>query len=225
MVSNNEKMPFSNKEQNKTNKDCFETMLIATFTFALIAFNPLLISTSVFGQSSGPENINAPTSPVTQVEFPLSLSGTIFHYTNNNTQPPGTFIIAGTWSLKIYNKNNATFTSDVTMARTGDAVAYTQRFEHSHHITNFRTSSISINPTRIVVNGTADNIMNGFLRWKDIPVSIVITGGNALPYSQISVIQGGEATKNTNGATPWYGHSRSDITVEFGQIISRFCIS
>jgi len=57
----------------------------------------------------------------------------------------------------------------------------------------------------IVVNGTADNIMNGFLRWKDIAVSIVITGGNALPYSQISVIQGGEATKDTNGATPWYG--------------------
>jgi len=67
------------------------------FTFALIAFNPLLISTSVFAQTNEPENIKVnPTTPVTQVEFPLSLSGTIFHYTNNNTQLPGTFIIAGT---------------------------------------------------------------------------------------------------------------------------------
>lgn len=192
MISNKEKVP--------------SYVLIATFTFVLIAFNPLLICKGAFAQANRPENIKVnPTTPVTQLEFPLSLSGTIFHYTNNNTQPPGTFIITGTWSLKIYNKNNATFISDVTMARTGDTVAYPQRFEHSHHITNFRTSSISISPTRIVVNGTADNIMNGFLRWKDIPVSIVISGGNALSYSQISVIQGGQATKNTNGATPWYG--------------------
>jgi hypothetical protein len=187
-----------------SNKKVPSYILIATFTSALIAFNPLLICKGAFAQANGPENIKVnPTTQVTQ--FPLSLSGTIFHYTNNNTQPPGTFIITGTWSLKIYNKNNATFISDVTMARTGDTIVYPKRFEHSHHITNFRTSSISINPTRIVVNGTADNIMNGFLRWKDIPVSIIISGGNALSYSQISVIQGGQATKNTNGATPWYG--------------------
>lgn len=101
-------------------------------------------------------------------------------------------------------KDNAAFVADVTQARTGE-VPYEQRNEHSHHITNFEAESVTISDTKIVVNGTADNVANGRPRFENIPVSVVITGDEEMPYSQLSVTQGGEAAQRANSATPWHG--------------------
>ncbi len=113
--------------------------------------------------------------------------------------------ISGTWNLKVNDNKNATFIADVNMVRAGDKVTFEQRFEHTHQITNCKTNSISMSNSQIVVNGTADNIQNGEMRFQHIPISIVITGGGTLPYSQIFVTQGGDAEKNANGATHWHG--------------------
>ncbi len=150
-------------------------------------------------------NNNITISNPISLKLPLTLSGTIFHYTNNNTKPPGTWIITGTWTLVIRDNKNANFISDVSQIRTGDKVSYQDRFEHTHQITNFKTNYLSISNSKIIVNGTADNVMNGQMRFPHIPISIAIIGGNALPYSQIIVTQGGEAAQNANGATPWHG--------------------
>ncbi len=91
------------------------------------------------------------------------------------------------------------------MVRAGDKVTFEQRFEHTHQITNFKTNSISMSNSQIVVNGTAYNIQNGEMRFQHIQISIVITGGGTLPYLQIFVTQGGDAEKNANGATHWHG--------------------
>jgi hypothetical protein len=168
----------------------------------IILLSNLLVNTSfVLAQSTiGEENVTRASTNI-----PLNFTGTIHHFTNNNTEPVGVWVLVGTWSLKITdNNNNATFVADVTQGRTGN-VPYEQRNETSTHITNFRAQSVTVNDTRIAINGTADNVQNGLPRFEGIPVSILIVGGETIPYSQIFVTQGGEAAQTANGATPWYG--------------------
>lgn len=141
----------------------------------------------------------------TGTKFPVDLSGTIYHYTNNNTKPPGTWIITGTWNMKIIDNKSASFIADVTQARVDANATFDTRNEHTHQITNFEPTFVSISDSQIILNGTADNIQNGEMRFQDIPLSITIVGGSSLPYSQIFVKQGGEASQYANGATPWHG--------------------
>lgn len=163
-----------------------------------------LSNSGVFSQTDNNNTIIVGSNTNASEKLPLYLSGTIHHFTNNNTQPPGVWVIVGTWSLNIQNMENAEFVSDVVQARVG-SIPYEQRNETSNHITDFRTESISITDKEIKINGTANNVQNGSIRFEDIPISLVIKGGDAIPYSQIYLTQGGEATNFANGATPWYG--------------------
>ncbi len=163
-----------------------------------------LSNSEVFSQTDNNNTIIVGSNTNASEKLPLNLSGTIHHFTNNNTKPPGVWVIVGTWSLNIQNMENAEFVSDVVQARVG-SIPYEQRNETSNHITDFRTESISITGKEIKINGTANNVQNGSIRFEDIPISLVIKGGDAIPYSQIYLTQGGEATNFANGATPWYG--------------------
>lgn len=163
-----------------------------------------LSNSMVFSQTDNNNTIIIESNTNASDKLPLHLSGTIHHFTNNNTQPPGIWVIVGTWSLNIQDMENAEFVSDVVQARVG-SIPYEQRNETSNHITDFRTESISITDKEIKINGTANNVQNGSIRFEDIPISLVIKGGDAIPYSQIYLTQGGEATNFANGATPWYG--------------------
>lgn len=179
-------------------------VVVATFLGVLSMIMGLTNSSSVAFSESSINSTTIGASMAISDLLPLTLSGTIHHFTNNNTQPAGVWVIVGTWSLNIQNSGNAIFVSDVVQARAGN-IPYEQREETSTHITNLRTESITLNNARIEVNGTADNVQNGSMRFKDIPVSVVILGGDTVPYSQIYVTQGGEAGKVAIGATPWYG--------------------
>lgn len=143
------------------------------------------------------------------------LKGTIYHFTNNNTMPTGTWLISGTWQVKILDNRTANFVADIIQVKVGNDdntnVPYDERAEHSHHISNFETDSIFINNKGISINGTADNIQNGLMRFENIPISITILGGKDLPYSHILVKQGGNATNFANGATPWFGVVNQNI--------------
>lgn len=187
--------------------------MILKIAFGLLIIIVPSLSNSAFAQdvlnkNNETNNIttsnNTTSSPVA-LKLPLTLSGTIYHYTNNDTKPPGTWIISGTWTLVIKDNKNANFIADVSQVRTGDKVSYQDRFEHTHQITNFKANSISMSDSKIIINGTANNMMNGEMRFPHIPISITIIGGSAFQYSQIIVTQGGEATQNANGATPWHG--------------------
>jgi hypothetical protein len=120
-------------------------------------------------------------------------------------------VIVGTWSLNILNSDNATFVSDVVQARVGN-IPYEELHETSNHITNFRTESITMDDNRVEINGTADNVRNGTMRFEGIPISVVILGGDVMPYSEIYVTQGGEAAEFANGATPWFGSVNQEHT-------------
>ncbi len=191
----------------------YKAIMILKITFGLLFIIIPSLSNSAFAQdvlnnTNEINNIttsNNTTSNSVALKLPLTLSGTIYHYTNNNTKPQGTWIITGTWTIVIKDNKNANFTADVSQVRTGDKVSYQDRFEHIHQITNFKANSISTSNSKIIINGTADNIMNGEMRFPHIPISIAIIGGSAFPYSQIIVTQGGEAAQNANGATPWHG--------------------
>lgn len=186
--------------------------MIPKITYGLLIIIILSLSNNLFAQGvlnkDKTNNIttsNNITSNKVALKLPLTLSGTIYHYTNNNTKPPGTWIITGNWILVIKDNKNANFIADVSQVRTDDKVSYQDRFEHTHQITNFKANSISISNSKIIVKGTADNVMNGEMRFPHIPISIAIIGGSTMPYSQIIVTQGGEAAQNANGATPWHG--------------------
>lgn len=193
---NNTEKTASKKVNNKTTMTMTITLVIVTIALGT--------STTSIITASGSTDTDISEVNTTASNLPLTLSGTIHHFTNNNTQPPGTWLIVGTWSVEITDNNNATFVADVTQARIGE-VPFEQRNEHSHHITNFKAESVVVNDTRIAINGTVDNIQNGLLRFENIPVSIVIVGGETIPYSQIFVRQGGDAELRSNGATTWYG--------------------
>lgn len=183
-------------------------MQLITFAFVatFLGITTILTNSSLIVFSQSPTNTTA-TNGISE-RLPLTLSGTIHHFTGNNTQPPGVWVIVGTWSLNILG--NA-FVSDVIQARVGN-IPYEERHETSNHITNFRAESITMDDNRIEINGTADNVQNGSMRFEGIPISVVILGGDVIPNSEIYVTQGGEAAKFANGATPWYGSVNQEHT-------------
>ena len=127
----------------------------------------------------------------------LHYSGVVNDYTAN-LDGAGAWHITGEWTASVKgDSGKGEFTVGLTMAR----AATEPRSFHTHHVTleNGQVTALS-NGYRI--SGTAGMSGNGaFAGFTGSPVSVDITGGNAVPFSNIAITFGGGAAGHFGSGT------------------------
>lgn len=149
----------------------------------------------------------------------VRFSGTIGDYTLANTPSTvaGPWDVHGQWQLRVnWITFKATFTAELTMVRSDEgALAHggldsaAARNAHTHHIKLVNGNVIGINHG-FAVTGTATLTANGKtppnppFSSASVPVTISITGGDLVPFSNMQLSLGGDAVGHF-GSKPLLG--------------------
>ena len=121
------------------------------------------------------------TQGVAQNSTPHQFDGLVHHYTAA-LDANGPWHIAGEWSVRVEgNSGRADFSAALSMVRAANAV----RQPHTHHVT-MNNGDFVFTATGFAVNGVATVTGNGNMSFTS-PVEVLVTGGNAVPYSNVSV--------------------------------------
>ena len=127
----------------------------------------------------------------------LRYSGTVNDYTLN-VDGGGAWHISGEWTMSVNgDSGKGTFTVGLTMAR----AAVEPRSFHTHHIT-LENGAVTALPNGYRITGTAALTGNGsFAGFNGSPLTVEITGGNAVPFSNLAITFGGGAANHFGSAT------------------------
>jgi hypothetical protein len=126
------------------------------------------------------------------------LGGLIHHYADAPASDP--WHLSGQWSARLQGESgNADFTAAISMVKSDNA----SRQPHTHHITLTGGHVTSI-PNGIRIAGMATVTGNGNPSFTD-PLTVEITGGSAVTYSNISVAFSSTAGIGHFGAAPLRG--------------------
>ena len=153
------------------------------------------------------------TSALAQNPQQMSFSGTLNDYSPSNVSPTGPWSVAGDWSLVVKgDSGKADFTASLTMVRSdlwvtahGNADDPSGRTPHTHNIA-LTDGSVTILANGFRVSGNAAVTASGNPApfGSPVPVTIDITGGSALAFSNIKVTFGAPAS-NHFGTQPIEG--------------------
>jgi hypothetical protein len=122
------------------------------------------------------------------------LEGIIHHYTAT-LDVNGPWHISGVWSVWVKGQSGrADFSAELSMLRSDNAT----RQPHTHHVTLVDGDVIQTG-TGFAISGTAEVTGNGSTSFLST-VEIQITGGSAVPYSNVSVRFTGGPAMNHFGA-------------------------
>lgn len=157
-----------------------------TWRFAAVTALVLAVSATAFAQDQDSQDRT------------LRLSGLINDHT---TQAQGAWELHGQWSMTVRGESGtADFSAILTMERSDLYVLTTSdptRTAHTHHITLLNATVV---PTAggIEVSGLADITANGSPAPLPPPLQLTIdiTGGTALTYSNIKLVFGGGAANH-----------------------------
>jgi hypothetical protein len=131
---------------------------------------------------------------VAQSSSAHKLDGLINHYTVA-LDANGPWHISGEWSVWIKgDSGRADFSAALSMVRSDNSA----RQPHTHHVT-IVDGDFARTGTGFVVTGIAAVTGNGNSAFTS-PVEVVVTGGNAVPYSNVSARFTGSAGMNHFGA-------------------------
>lgn len=109
------------------------------------------------------------------------LDGIVHHYTAA-LDAAGPWHISGEWSVRVKgNSGRADFAAALAMVRSDNAT----RQPHTHHVT-IDEGDFAFTATGFSINGVATVTGNGNMSFTSL-VEVLVTGGNALPHSNISV--------------------------------------
>jgi hypothetical protein len=113
----------------------------------------------------------------------------------------GPWHIAGEWSVRLKgDSGRGDFWATLTMARAESAT----REHHTHHIT-LRDGHVTLLANGFRISGSAVITGNGNLAgFSGSPIDVELTGGNAVPFSNLSLTFGGTAV-NHFGAQALHG--------------------
>ena len=118
---------------------------------------------------------------VAQSPTPQQLTGLIHHYTAA-LDAAGPWHISGEWSLKAKgDSERADFSAALSMVRSDN----TARQPHTHHMA-IDDGTVTVTTAGFAINGVATVTGNGNMSFTSL-VEVQVTGGNALPYSNLSV--------------------------------------
>ena len=127
------------------------------------------------------------------------LEGLISHYTAP-LDANGPWHISGAWSVWVTgDSGRADFSAALNMVRSDSAV----RQPHTHHVT-IADGEVVVTATGFTITGTAEVTGNGNLAFTS-PVEVIVSGGSAVPYSNVSVRFTGDAGAGHFGADPVRG--------------------
>ena len=116
-----------------------------------------------------------------QESTPQKLGGLIDHYTAP-LDANGPWHISGEWSVWVRgDSGRGDFSAALNMVRSDSAV----RQPHTHHVT-IDDGEVVSTETSFTISGTATVTGNGNLAFTS-PVEVVVSGGNAVAYSNVSV--------------------------------------
>ena len=137
-----------------------------------------------------------------QSALPNQYEGTI----NDYVQALGTtWLVSGEWSLQLRGgSGRGDFSASLTMFDTANPGAVA----HTHHVV-LTDGDVSINenwttPGRFTLSGVGVVTGSGNLSFSEAPISIAITGGPAVTYSNVGLRLGGSAEGHF-GSTPLGG--------------------
>ena len=127
----------------------------------------------------------------------LRYSGTVNDYTAN-FDGVGAWHITGEWTMSVKgDSGKGTFTVGLTMAR----AAVEPRSFHTHHIT-VEDGQVTALSNGYRITGTAAMAGNGgFAGFTGSPVTVDITGGSAVAFSNIAITFGGGAASHFGTGT------------------------
>ncbi len=119
----------------------------------------------------------------------LRFSGVVNDYTAN-FDGVGAWHITGEWTLQVKgNSGKGTFTAGLTMSR----ASVEPRSFHTHHIT-LADGAVTLLANGYRISGNAAMAGNGaFAGFTGAPITVDVTGGNAVPYSNLAITFGGGA--------------------------------
>jgi hypothetical protein len=157
------------------------------------------------------------TGALAETPNPTNFRGVINDYTPASTGGP--WEVRGHWSLAVKDKHGradckADFSAAFTMERSDEGVTENghgdfngvdpmDRMAHTHHIT-LLDGVVTTIPGGIQVTGPATITGNGttpppFSTDRSFPLTIQITGGNTVAFSNIAVVFAGDAAKHFGG--------------------------
>lgn len=127
----------------------------------------------------------------------LRYSGVVNDYTAN-LDGVGAWHITGEWTMSVKgDSGKGTFSVGLTMAR----AAVEPRSFHTHHVT-LEDGAVTVLPNGYRISGTAAMAGNGALAgFTGSPVTVDITGGNAVTFSNIAITFGGGAVNHFGSGT------------------------
>ena len=127
----------------------------------------------------------------------LRYAGVVNDYTAN-FDGGGAWHIMGEWTVSVKgDSGKGTFSAGFTMAR----AAVEPRSFHTHHVT-LEDGVVTVLPNGYRISGTAAMAGNGGLAsFTGSPVTVDITGGNAVPFSNLAITFGGGAANHFGTGT------------------------
>ena len=122
----------------------------------------------------------------------LHYAGVVNDYTAN-FDGGGAWHIMGEWTIAVKgDSGKGTFTAGFTMAR----ASVEPRSFHTHHVT-LEDGVVTVLPNGYRITGTAAMAGNGGLAgFTGSPVTVEVTGGNAVPASNLAITFGGGAVSH-----------------------------
>ena len=160
------------------------------------------------------------TCALAQERRPVHFSGLINDYSPANPNISGSpYEMHGQWSMDLHERGTADFLADMTMSDYGttngvlDATKGGQN-AHTHHIrlTNVRitwdmvgcpaypkpvtTMGFQLNGTVSLITGNGSNAPFETTTPPTSTLQVCVTGGNEVPYSNITLVFGGPATNH-----------------------------
>jgi hypothetical protein len=124
-------------------------------------------------------------------------AGVVNDYTAN-FDGGGAWHITGDWTVSVKgNSGKGTFSAGFTMVR----AAVEPRSFHTHHVT-LDDGVVTVLPNGYRISGTAAMAGNGgFAGFTGSPVTVEITGGSAVPLSNLAITFGGGAASHFGTGT------------------------
>jgi hypothetical protein len=128
---------------------------------------------------------------------PTKLEGVITDFSPTTTSPAGPYLVSGPWSLQWQPSGKAQFTASLTMVRP-DATSQATRNFHTHHIT-VDDGEVTVANNTLTVTGAITVTSNGNEVFPGSTVQIVISGGTALPLTNLSLTFAGPVAAHFTG--------------------------
>jgi hypothetical protein len=169
------------------------------------------------------------TCALAQDRRPVHFSGVINDYTPANPLISGSpYEMHGQWSMDLHDRGTADFLADMTMSDYGttngvlDATKGGQG-AHTHHIrltkvkitwgivgcpqfgTNPVTGGFQVSGTVSLVTGNGSTAPFDLTSPPTSTLQVCVTGGNEVPYSNVTMVFGGPAASKHFGMQPIHG--------------------